>query len=386
LEAARAYQGVVERFCQYKVEALIQLESVNNTILTPDYQSERVNTVSSLSCPGQCAPDGVKRGTCNNGACICDPGFGEVDCSFNFNASASITRIYPPWYDYQQLNQSNGIITMLVTGKNINRLGKLICNATVKRGYADPKLEPIYPSKFVSGMLVCYFRPTNIQPGKIYSILITITNDLVKYSNEVYFRMYDSNCMTCDQTIGNCTLKDGYFDSDGGCIQLLNQNCRCAKWTNHNNRYSPGGTLYSEVQTLDDCVSKCCDVQDCVAFDFDSTSSACWIHTNDVTDVLKQRTNGANWVQYLIYRNAACNGFSKLKWGIVKKSCSSDTVSYGTDTTLEECKLYCAGLPNCLAIDYYSDNQPYCWVSTDKKGYNKKRKIDACTEYTILKD
>jgi hypothetical protein len=159
--------------------------------------------------------------------------------------------------------------------------------------------------------------------------------------------------------------------------------CSCAKWTGHDNFYSLGATLYSPAKSLQDCQSKCCEDQSCVAVDFDSKSVACWIHTKKINLVLVMRTYRKDWFQYLIHRNEGCNGYDGIKWKVTLGLSSSGAISYGTDTTLEECQMYCASLPSCLGIDFYSNKLPYCWIHTDPKSFALKIKAELGIQYTI---
>lgn len=85
----------------------------------------------------------------------------------------------------------------------------------------------------------------------------------------------------------------------------------------YNGRLSLNAAHYLGLNTVDDCLSYCASVPDCVAFDFDSTSTSsagCWLHMT-VSDLFPNNTYNPSYDvdQYIIDRSCP-TGRSVVCW------------------------------------------------------------------------
>jgi len=94
------------------------------------------------------------------------------------------------------------------------------------------------------------------------------------------------------------------------------------EWTRHYDQNSLDGTRHNNYTTSEKCREFCLVHVDCVAVDFNSGDSSCWLHFS-VTNLLDNNTyRQANTTQYRLTR--IC---SSLTTGLISELLVSSTVS-----------------------------------------------------------
>lgn len=156
--------------------------------------------VMSILCPGDCSFNGV----CNNGTCICNPGWSGLDCATNLTSVPVIENLVPFACDI------NGECPNLISVNSQQLLDNegLGC-------HIDGSSQP---SKFLASVQVeCFMPPINHTGAQERIVPVRVSRVSGQWSAALPFIFYDGRCKECHAD-GTCTLRSDACAINNMCV------------------------------------------------------------------------------------------------------------------------------------------------------------------------
>ncbi|XP_050418301.2 von Willebrand factor D and EGF domain-containing protein [Patella vulgata] len=181
--------------------------------------------IKLVACPLECS----RHGTCNQGICTCDDGFGSLDCSISLNTPPFLDHVTNDGY-CDSLNSNCSEISAF--GGDFVDTDSIRCKTRTyqltEQGSPIFKEQRIASPVFESvGEVICpLLKPdstSSIKPeveyGIVYGVSVSNSGDI--FSNESLVVVYNSRCQQCNivGTQIQCSYKGDFCMSEGECYE-----------------------------------------------------------------------------------------------------------------------------------------------------------------------
>ncbi|KAK6167129.1 hypothetical protein SNE40_021227 [Patella caerulea] len=207
--------------------------------------------VTRLMCPNQCS----LRGWCRDGICRCNPGYAGDDCS--------VASSRPPQVIYINGNgicdvdrRPCGVAILIVD--NFMETPDTICQLReveeVNSVLRPQETRVTVSVEFQSNReVICHLLNSQVSRDvSVRRYFLSISTDGQRFSNEVIYTVYDSNCQQCIRN-GTCSLKAGTCLIGDRCWQMNQPNPRSANQLCDPSVNSMDWTLKAAQQPVDKC-------------------------------------------------------------------------------------------------------------------------------------
>ncbi|XP_019635893.1 PREDICTED: von Willebrand factor D and EGF domain-containing protein-like [Branchiostoma belcheri] len=218
-----------------KIQAECAEKAYNNVSLyetTENGTAKPPAFITENLCPRQCS----NQGRCVNSTCECDDGYTSADCSIQVGRPPVALRL--PGNGLCDV-RSRPCLKTSFYAEDVMDSGNLTCRITQVQGTPDTKDGAV-----------------------AHGMLLSVSNDGDRFSEELFFTVYDSVCQECTQG-GNCTWKPNTCIIRGHCFSNEDPNpsniCQqCvpelsnSEWSDRPDNGAPIFTTPSTIQKLPD--------------------------------------------------------------------------------------------------------------------------------------
>ncbi|XP_071110657.1 uncharacterized protein [Haliotis cracherodii] len=199
--------------------------AVNPTLSKPDPEAPMSPPVSMMVMEHSCANECSGQGTCTNGTCVCDIGYGGADCSVDLNqppdlytvedgghcdlatSSCEELAVYGEVFTGSP-NASCRIEKYMVYGDGTSGNGNMLTTVARDEGINEAVCE--LPTRVK--------RQAVQTSNEVTAYNITISNTGNLYSNGVVLLVYDSTCISINESTRQWTLQGAYCMYNSKCI------------------------------------------------------------------------------------------------------------------------------------------------------------------------